>query len=118
MILHRQIILFHRSRSLSATFGPFHPYRHPPSREIVSKWQAVHHNIVAFGIAQPELSAWEAWLSQQGILIELRKTWRYDGEAIYFRDSDDHLLEVATPGAWSIYSGTRTGGEESDGEKN
>ncbi|HEY1658030.1 MAG TPA: hypothetical protein VGG14_06770 [Candidatus Sulfotelmatobacter sp.] len=45
----------------------------------MSKWQAVHHNIVAFGIAQPELSAWEAWLSQQGILIELRKTWRYDG---------------------------------------
>jgi catechol 2,3-dioxygenase-like lactoylglutathione lyase family enzyme len=58
---------------------------------------------VAFGIARSELQAWEAWLSQQGIAIEERKTWKYGGEALYFRDPDGHLLEVVTPGVWSIY---------------
>jgi catechol 2,3-dioxygenase-like lactoylglutathione lyase family enzyme len=61
---------------------------------------AIH---VAFGISRSELPAWEAWLSQQGIAIELRKTWKYGGEALYFRDPDGHLLEVVTPGVWSIY---------------
>jgi len=61
---------------------------------------AIH---VAFGISRSELPGWEAWLSQQGIPIELRKTWKYGGEALYFRDPDGHLLEVVTPGVWSIY---------------
>ena len=61
---------------------------------------AIH---VAFGIARSELPAWEAWLAQQGIPIEEKKTWRYGGEALYFRDPDGHLLEVVTPGVWTIY---------------
>jgi catechol-2,3-dioxygenase len=61
---------------------------------------AIH---VAFGISRSELPAWEAWLSQQGIPIELRKTWKYGGEALYFRDPDGHLVEVVTPGVWSIF---------------
>lgn len=61
---------------------------------------AIH---VAFGISRSELPAWEAWLAQQGITIELRKTWKYGGEALYFRDPDGHLLEVVTPGVWSIF---------------
>ena len=58
---------------------------------------------IAFGIARSELSRWEDWLKQQGISIEQRKTWKYGGQALYFRDPDGHLLEVVTPGVWSIY---------------
>ena len=61
---------------------------------------AIH---VAFGIARPDLPAWEKWLEKQGISIELRKTWKYGAEALYFRDPDGHLLEVVTPGVWTIY---------------
>ena len=61
---------------------------------------AIH---IAFGIARSDLAAWERWLNEQGISIELRKTWRYGGEALYFRDPDGHLLEVVTPGVWNIY---------------
>ena len=61
---------------------------------------AIH---VAFGIARSQLAAWEQWLGNQGIVIEFRKTWKYGGEALYFRDPDGHLLEVVTPGVWSIY---------------
>ena len=58
---------------------------------------------IAFGIARTELAAWEQWLAAQGIPIESRRTWKYGGEALYFRDPDGHLLEVVTPGVWSIY---------------
>src|SRR5215467_15286573 len=61
---------------------------------------AIH---IAFGIARSDLPAWERWLKAQGISIELRKTWKYGGEALYFRDPDGHLLEVVTPGVWNIY---------------
>ena len=61
---------------------------------------AIH---IAFGIARSDLAAWEKWLGEQGISIELRKTWKYGGEALYFRDPDGHLLEVVTPGVWSLY---------------
>lgn len=58
---------------------------------------------VAFGIARSELSAWEDWLVSQGIAIEFRRTWKYGAEALFFRDPDGHLLEVVTPGVWTIY---------------
>jgi catechol 2,3-dioxygenase-like lactoylglutathione lyase family enzyme len=61
---------------------------------------AIH---IAFGIARTDLPAWEGWLAKQGIAIESRKAWKYGGEAVYFRDPDGHLLEVVTPGVWSIY---------------
>ena len=58
---------------------------------------------VAFGIARSDLAAWEKWLAQQGVPIEFRQTWKYGGEALFFRDPDGHLLEVVTPGVWTIY---------------
>lgn len=58
---------------------------------------------MAFGIGRSELASWEAWLGEQGIPIESRRKWKYGGEALYFRDPDGHLLEVVTPGVWSIY---------------
>jgi catechol 2,3-dioxygenase-like lactoylglutathione lyase family enzyme len=61
---------------------------------------AIH---IAFAIARSDLKKWEHWLSEQRISIELRKTWKHGGEALYFRDPDGHLLEVVTPGVWSIY---------------
>jgi catechol 2,3-dioxygenase-like lactoylglutathione lyase family enzyme len=61
---------------------------------------AIH---VAIGIARSDLAGWERWLGEQGIPIVSRKTWKYGGEALYFRDPDGHLLEVATPGVWNIY---------------
>jgi catechol 2,3-dioxygenase-like lactoylglutathione lyase family enzyme len=58
---------------------------------------------IAFGIGRSDLASWESWLEQQGIAIESRKTWKYGGQSLYFRDPDGHLLEVATPGVWTIY---------------
>src|ERR1051326_6403524 len=72
----------------------------PVQRARLSSTIAIH---IACGIARSDLGRWEDWLKQQGIAIEERKTWKYGGEALYFRDPDGHLLEVVTPGVWTIY---------------
>ncbi|HEX4807573.1 MAG TPA: VOC family protein [Bryobacteraceae bacterium] len=58
---------------------------------------------LAFAIAVSELAAWEAWLMENGITVEEKRTWDLGGVSVYFRDPDRHLLELATPGVWSIY---------------
>jgi catechol 2,3-dioxygenase-like lactoylglutathione lyase family enzyme len=58
---------------------------------------------LAFAIGRSQLQAWEKWLAGLGIAIEKRMTWKFGGQALYFRDPDGHLLEVVTPGVWSIY---------------
>lgn len=50
-----------------------------------------------------ELDAWTQRLGELGIAIEERKVWDRGGISLYFRDPDQHLLELATPGVWSIY---------------
>jgi catechol 2,3-dioxygenase-like lactoylglutathione lyase family enzyme len=58
---------------------------------------------LAFAIPSIELVRWEAWLFQSGIPIEEKRKWDLGGESIYFRDLDRHLIELATPGVWSVY---------------
>jgi len=58
---------------------------------------------LAFAISAEELDAWESWLAKQRVAVELRRTWERGGRSIYFRDPDGHLLELATPGVWSVY---------------
>jgi len=36
-------------------------------------------------------------------VLEEKKAWERGGWSLYFRDPDRHLLEVATPGVWTIY---------------
>ena len=58
---------------------------------------------LAFAIPAAALVDWETWLAQNGIAVEEKRTWEAGGQSLYFRDPDRHLLEVATPGVWSIY---------------
>lgn len=58
---------------------------------------------VAFAIGKNELDRWEAYLVSCGVAIEGRNVWSRGGRSIYFRDPDGHLLELATPGLWSVY---------------
>lgn len=58
---------------------------------------------VAFSISAEDLPAWEKLLVERGIAIETRIEWPRGGRSIYFRDPDNHSVELATPGVWSIY---------------
>jgi catechol 2,3-dioxygenase-like lactoylglutathione lyase family enzyme len=58
---------------------------------------------MAFAITAAELPAWEKRLSEHNVAIEGRTDWPRGGKSVYFRDPDDHLLELVTPGVWTIY---------------
>jgi catechol 2,3-dioxygenase-like lactoylglutathione lyase family enzyme len=58
---------------------------------------------IAFAIPASELARWEVWLEENGIAIEEKRAWDLGAQSIYFQDTDRHLLEVASPGVWSIY---------------
>lgn len=57
----------------------------------------------AFSIAAQDLQAWEQFLPANGIVIETRIVWPRGGTSLYFRDPDNNLVELATPGMWAIY---------------
>jgi len=73
------------------------------SRAITSPHDGDGELHLAFAIQPDELPRWEAWLAENRIPIEEKTTWKLGGQSLYFRDPDRHLLEVATPGVWSIY---------------
>jgi len=58
---------------------------------------------LAFAIPASELIAWESWLAAKAIAVEDKRQWDLGGWSLYFRDPDRHLVELATPGVWSVY---------------
>ncbi|MGB9245817.1 MAG: VOC family protein [Candidatus Acidiferrales bacterium] len=73
------------------------------SRDITSPHDGDGELHIAFAIPGAELAAWESWLVKQGIAVEEKRSWDRGGWSLYFRDPDRHLLELATPGVWSVY---------------
>ena len=58
---------------------------------------------LAFAVSKEDLAAWEIHLIDRGIAIESKVSWPVGGQSIYFRDPDNHLVELATPGIWEVY---------------
>ncbi len=58
---------------------------------------------MAFAIKQEDFPAWKKKLVEHGVEILSHVKWPRGGASLYFRDPDQHLIELATPGLWSIY---------------
>ena len=78
-------------------------FKKQASRTIQSPHDGDGELHVAFAIPSGELAHWESWLQAKGIAVEEKTTWDLGGWSLYFRDPDRHLLELVTPGTWSVY---------------
>jgi catechol 2,3-dioxygenase-like lactoylglutathione lyase family enzyme len=58
---------------------------------------------VAFSIDRSQLDGWRLWLKEQDVEVESTVDWARGGTSLYFRDPDDHVIELATPGTWELY---------------
>ena len=58
---------------------------------------------VAFAIQESDVEGWERWLREQDVEVESKVEWERGGRSLYFRDLDDNLLELVTPGVWETY---------------
>lgn len=73
------------------------------SRDISSPHDGDGELHIAFAIPESALAGWESRLAEKNIVIEEKTSWQRGGKSLYFRDPDRHLLELATPGVWSVY---------------
>ena len=60
-------------------------------------------NHFAFSITAEEVDPWRQHLISAGIAIESEVKWPAGAHSIYFRDPDQHLIELITPGFWKTY---------------
>jgi catechol 2,3-dioxygenase-like lactoylglutathione lyase family enzyme len=106
MIFAFQVISDFNERGCAMKAGPRQVlllFKKGGSLDIVSPHDGDGELHLAFAIAAADLTSWEAWLAENGVVVEERRTWELGGHSLYFRDPDRHLIEVATPGVWSIY---------------
>lgn len=61
------------------------------------------HLHLAFAIDAADTAAWQERLAANEIAVESTANWPRGGRSLYLRDPDNHLLELITPGCWSIY---------------
>jgi len=57
----------------------------------------------AFSIDAKDLASWRQHLESAGVPVESVVEWPNGAESLYFRDPDQHLVELITRGFWRIY---------------
>ena len=55
---------------------------------------------ICFGMEAGDVPRWEERLRELQAPIESRVDWPSGALSIYFRDPDQHMVELATPGIW------------------
>ena len=94
-VADKQVLLIFRSGS--------RPEPVPTPGGIIPPHEASGQLHFAFSISKEDFAAWEERLIAQGIRIESKVNWPAGGQSLYFRDPDNHLVELVTPGIWEVY---------------
>lgn len=91
----RVLLLFKRGGTLSA--------QPVPTGGVIPPHDGSGPLHVGFAIAADDYEAWCARLRERGVAIESETRWERGGRSVYFRDPDQHLVELVTPGIWPNY---------------
>jgi catechol 2,3-dioxygenase-like lactoylglutathione lyase family enzyme len=57
----------------------------------------------AIEVSQQDYNKVKSTLENKGVAIEHEHKWRDNVHSFYFRDPDDHLLEIVPEGMWDIH---------------
>ena len=57
----------------------------------------------AFAIARDAVESWKSRLLRAGVAIESIVQWERGGTSLYFRDPDNHSVELVTQGTWKTW---------------
>jgi catechol 2,3-dioxygenase-like lactoylglutathione lyase family enzyme len=58
---------------------------------------------LAFSITAEDVEPWHDRLAAEGVTVEGVVNWPGGAKSLYFRDPDQHLLELISPGFWAIH---------------
>lgn len=58
---------------------------------------------LAFAVSSDSLDTWHTHLRDNGVAIESTVHPPRGGTSVYFRDPDNNLIELASPGIWETY---------------
>lgn len=88
---------------ISLKGGTLEPFVLPDNRGTVPPHDSRGQQHFALGISAAEFDDWCGRLRTHGIEIESIVHWPEGGRSVYFRDPDQHCVELITPGAWRNY---------------
>jgi catechol 2,3-dioxygenase-like lactoylglutathione lyase family enzyme len=94
-VVGKQVLLLFKKR------GTIEPLRMPGG--VIPPHDGEGQLHFAFSISKESLSDWLARLAELGIPVESTMDWENGGVSVYFRDPDQHLVELVTPGCWPIW---------------
>jgi len=55
---------------------------------------------LAFEVSETDFGKWKEKITSAGMEILHEQEWKQGKTSFYFRDPDDHLLEILPPGVW------------------
>jgi catechol 2,3-dioxygenase-like lactoylglutathione lyase family enzyme len=58
---------------------------------------------IGLAIDAADFDRWREHLERARVAIESIVSWPRGGRSIYFRDPDGNLVELLTPGVWTVY---------------
>ena len=85
------LLLFRRGGSVEPSPTPF---------GLIPAHDAGGRQHLCFRIEHADVGRWVEHLGARGVALESRLDWDRGATSLYFRDPDDHCLEVATSGLW------------------
>lgn len=85
------LLLFRRGGSVRPSPTPF---------GMIPPHDASGRQHLCFRIEHADVDAWARHLEAEGVPIESRLDWDKGATSLYFRDPDEHSLEVGTSGLW------------------